>query len=413
LINEPIFIPMGVFLEGLICIPQVPWLWISARIFFQEEVQNTEIVKICFKVCIREYNSSGKRGHTLLEIENPNFSSQTNMEFSFVLPDARIWTLDDPALYELIVRVDDGKHSDTVIERFGIRIVGTDKGQITLNGQPVKLLGYNRHESHPQFGPALPYSQLVQDLQILKDLNCNFIRGSHYPQDQRFLDLCDESGFLFFEESFSWQHNDRHFSRPDFMEDMELQNRLMVRNSYNHPSVIMWGFLNEGDSHKESSRQAYESCFRAIREEDRTRLITYATNHPLDDLYLELCDVISINTYPGWYEMDDEDPAEEVTRPLDRINQEINLLIEHKNSSNHKNKPLILSEIGAGAIYGWRDSLRSHWTEGYQEDYLETVCTRICEDDALAGVALWQFCDGRTYQSGRAVKRPSAFKNVV
>ena len=63
-----------------------------------------------------------------------------------------------------------------------------------LNGRPLRLFGYNRHEYCPNFGPSTPFSQMVNDVQLLRDMGCNFVRGSHYPQDQRFLDLCDEFG---------------------------------------------------------------------------------------------------------------------------------------------------------------------------------------------------------------------------
>jgi len=146
------------------------------------------------------------------------------------------WSPSDPKLHTLRVRT----NGDDIIERFGIRELKIDDGKMLLNGEPLKLLGYCRHEAHPQFGPALPEQQLLHDLQILKDLGCNFVRGAHYPQDQRFLDLCDELGFLVKEESLGWNAPVEDFQNPVFCDLQEQQTRLMVRNSINHPSVIIF-----------------------------------------------------------------------------------------------------------------------------------------------------------------------------
>ena len=74
-------------------------------------------------------------------------------------------------------------------------------------------------------------------------------------------------------------------------------------------------------------------------------------------------------------------------------------------------KPFIISEIGAGAIYGWRDPICAHWSEEYQDEYLKIVCNEVVSNKNIAGVALWQFCDCRTYRGSHALGRPRAFNN--
>jgi beta-glucuronidase len=318
------------------------------------------------------------------------------------VPNPTPWTPASPALHTLDLRV--GK--DAIVERFGLRVVGIQDGKITLNGEPVKLLGYCRHEAHPQFGPALPLDQLVQDLQLLRDLGCNFVRGSHYPQDPRFLDLCDEYGVLVFEESMGWGQKPEHFTDRNFQRFQVAQTQAMVRKSFNHPCVILWGFLNEGASNTPESRTIYERLAGALRSMDQTRLVTYASMHPLNDLNLDLVDVVSINCYPGWYAQDKEKmaPSDEIVPRLDAIRDSLA-------ERGFGDKPFIVSEIGAGAIYGWRDPLHAHWSEEYQDEYLREVCEEVVSNDAIAGVALWQFCDCRTYASCRALTRPRAFNN--
>jgi beta-glucuronidase len=170
--------------------------------------------------------------------------------------------------------------------------------------------------------------------------------------------------------------------------------------------VALWGFLNEGASHKPESRAIYERLATTLRALDSTRLVTYASMHPLDDLNLDLVDVVSINCYPGWYAQDKElvAPSDEIVPRLDAIRASLE-------KRGFGGKPFLVSEIGAGAIYGWRDPLHAHWSEEYQQEYLREVCEEVVKNPAIAGVALWQFCDGRTYASARALMRPRAFNN--
>ncbi|MCH8475314.1 MAG: beta-galactosidase [Opitutales bacterium] len=325
-----------------------------------------------------------------------------HLPLTLTVPNPRLWHPDHPELHQLKVKC----KGEILVERFGLRKIEAREEKIFLNGEPIKLLGYNRHEAHPQFGPALPLSQLVQDLQTLRRMGCNFIRGSHYPQDQRFLDLCDEMGFLVWEEALGWQAHSEHFANPDFCALQERQTRAMVRTSINHPSVIMWGFLNECDSHLPESEALIERLAQAARAEDPSRLVTFASNHPFEERNYHHMDVLAINTYPGWYP-----EAGHKERPLEEIEARIDRLQTHFKKEGIAHKPFLISEIGAGAIYGWRDELEAHWSEQYQANYLDIVTRRVVRDPSICGVALWQFCDGRTYADTRALGRPRAFNN--
>lgn len=318
------------------------------------------------------------------------------------VPEPTPWSHEEPNLHTLTV--DSG--NDAITVRFGLREIATEDGQILLNREPVKLLGYCRHESHPSYGPALPDMQLVYDLQLLKELGCNFIRGSHYQQDPRFLDMCDEQGFLFFSESMGWGQQERHFTDENFIQAQLTQTEAMIRSDFNHPSIIMWGFLNEGHSTGEFARNCYTRLVELIRFLDPSRPVTYATNQRDKDIFLDMVDIISYNIYPGWYsnDRDSENIIGEVIPAIE------NYMADLK-ERGLDDKPFIISEIGAGAIYGWHDPLNGVWTEEYQSELLQLVCRRVVSDDRIAGVSLWQFCDGRTYQGGGALARPRAFNN--
>lgn len=318
------------------------------------------------------------------------------------VPAFKTWTLEAPNLHTVTLSTKD----DVIIERFGIREVKTSKGQILLNGKKLTLLGYNRHESHPEFGPALPLPIMIEDLQILKDMNCNFIRGSHYPQSQEFLDLCDEYGFLVWEETLGWGDTLEHLTDKKFQEKQLDQTRLMVKNSCNHPSIIMWGFLNEMHSFDMKCRKIIKLLAGELRKLDPSRPVTFATANIDADKALDLVDVISTNLYPGWYGCGHDD-----YRPLHLIKPRLDQVAAIVSVPEHRDKPWIISEIGAAGLYGNHDRLKGHWSEDYQADYLKTVCDYVLNSKRAMGLAIWQFTDGRSYTSSQNLNRARGFNN--
>ena len=322
------------------------------------------------------------------------------------LPGCGPWTPEHPEMHTLTVRMTAGTSRDEYSVRFGVRTVRLDGPRILLNGEPIRLFGWNRHEAHPQYGPALPEQQLIQDIELMKAAGANFVRGSHYPQDDRFLDLCDEMGMLVWEESIGWQQEERHFASDEYRLLITEQQVEMVEAHANHPSIVLWGFQNELHSELDTARPLLESLATATRSADPTRPLTFATCRFPDDRCLDLVDVVSINSYPGWYASDTDE-----YRPLGEIAARLNAIRADLERQELDGKPLIISEIGAGAIYGWRDPHAGHWSEEYQGDYLAEICSQFLAREEIAGLALWQFCDCRTYGSARAIRRPRGFNN--
>jgi beta-glucuronidase len=320
------------------------------------------------------------------------------LERTVELPGAALWSPDAPNLHLLHVRLGD----DDLRERIGLRQVRVGGQRILINGRPVRLLGFCRHEAHPQFGCALPDGLLVADVQQLRDLGCNFLRGSHYPQDPRLLDLCDEAGICVWNEVTGWQHTAQHLTDPRFISAQLANAGEMVAMSANHPSVLMWGILNESHSDDPACRPAYEAILGRLRELDPTRPVTYACNHVFDDVCLDLADVVSVNCYPGWYRGEIAD----IPAYLDGV-------VAHLAKTGHGDKPLIISEIGAGAVPGWRDWHGCRWTEQYQARLLDAVIGHLfVQRDRFSGLSIWQFCDCRSSEmTSRILGRPRGFNN--
>lgn len=324
------------------------------------------------------------------------------------VPKPRVWSPDSPCLHRLHLFLLDvhGKDIDDIQVRFGLRRIESRAGALWLNGEKLQLRGYNRHEWHPNFGPCTPVLQMAADLQMLRDLGCNFIRGCHYPQNQHFLDLCDELGFLVFEENLGWgQRRKEIFDSSKWREDHAESLQAMVRASCNHPSVIIWGFLNEGGTNQDFSRAVIEETVATLRRLDPSRLITYATMFPSADKYFNLIDIISINIYPGWY------GCEDVEQPIKCIEPHVARCMESIDAQGFSDKPVLISEIGAEALYGWRDSHEDFFTEQYQAEYLKTACHVALKHPRCCGIALWHFSDARTYSGGRSLMRPRTFNN--
>ena len=323
-------------------------------------------------------------------------------EFTAVLADKRRWDCDHPVLHTLRISA----NGETLVERFGLRTVAARAGKILLNGEAIRFCGFCRHESHPEFGAALPLPVIMEDLQLLRQLGCNFVRGCHYPQDQRFLDLCDEFGILVWEETLGWGIKPEQYADQCFVRAQRRQTAPMVKNSGNHPSVILWGFMNEGASDDPASRFLYEGMISDLHRLDPSRLVTYATNKITGDLDLDLADVIGLNHYPAWYTRDME-----TFRPLGEIAAKCDAILQSLHERGFDDMPLIFSEIGAGAIYGWRDRFLGLWSEEYQADYLNTVLDYFFGHDRVSGISLWQFTDCRTFSSAYALRSPRAFNN--
>ncbi|WP_109486978.1 glycoside hydrolase family 2 protein [Occallatibacter savannae] len=161
----------------------------------------------------------------------------------------QLWDLDKPKLYRISVKLfSGGKVIDEDSRQIGFReATFTDHG-FSLNGKVIKLRGLDRHQTFPFAGQAMPARAQRRDADILrKELHCNIVRTSHYPQSRHFLDRCDQIGLLVLEEIPGWQHiGDENWQK------LAIDNvGRMIRRDWNHPSIVLWGVrINESrDNH--------------------------------------------------------------------------------------------------------------------------------------------------------------------
>lgn len=165
------------------------------------------------------------------------------------LPHIELWSLQKPKLYSVVVRLATaGGGKDEFRTRIGFREARYTPDGFMLNGERVKLIGLNRHQTFPYVGGAMPDRVQRRDAWILRrELHCNIVRTSHYPQSPAFLDACDELGLLVLEEIPGWQH-----IGGKAWQELALRNvGEMIRRDWNHPSIVLWGVrINESqDNH--------------------------------------------------------------------------------------------------------------------------------------------------------------------
>ena len=144
-----------------------------------------------------------------------------------------------------------------------------------------------------------------------------------------------------------------------------MMHREMVDRDYNHPSIIIWGLHNEIATDTQAGFEITKAFSTLIRKMDSSRLITYATNRPLDDICYSLVDFVSANVYVGWYDFYDPEVCDWKIY--------LKKLDEKLKSEGLGQLPVIMSEFGAGAIYGDKCFEDRKWSETFQADYLENT----------------------------------------
>ncbi len=200
-------------------------------------------------------------------------SSENKAEITFRLDNPQLWSDEEPSLYHVVLKAG----NEYIPVNVGVRKVEIRGNVIYINGKKVKCRGVNRHDSHPILGHATPLEHIREDLMIMKRHNVNMIRTSHYPNDPRFYELCDQYGLFVCDEADIETHgfcfdNDWCYlsEHPDWKEAYVDRARLMYQRDKNHPSIIFWSLGNEsgwGKNHVAMSEY--------LKSQDDSRIVHY------------------------------------------------------------------------------------------------------------------------------------------
>ena len=322
-------------------------------------------------------------------------------EVSLRVPSARFWSPQDPHLYPLALTLNDGARvTDAYSLDIGIRTVEVRDAQILLNGQPIKLTGFGKHEDFPINGRGLNLPLVVRDYELLKWVGANSYRTSHYPYSEEAMTLADKLGVLVIDEipAVSLNFNDSDELIAARFKQCSQQIEELITRDKNHPSVIMWCVANEpmagnpmggGGSPKatEAGKQFFSRMYAQTRQLDLTRPVTLVGVQNGPPEWLGIFDVISINRYYGWYFGGGrlEQAGQLLEKELDALHQSFG-------------KPVIITEFGADTVAGQHSQPDEMWSEEYQVEFLRRYLDVAARKPFVAGLHVWNFADFKTGQ---------------
>ena len=209
----------------------------------------------------------------------PTGGVTVRLAFSITVPAPRLWSAEDPHLHTLEVtnRASDGGLRETHRVRVGMRDVRLADGRLLVNGMPVLIRGVNRHEFDPDTGRTLTVESMRRDIELMKRHNINAVRTSHYPNDERWYDLCDEMGMYVLDEANIESHGlwGKPADDERYLGQFLARVQRMVARDRNHPSVIAWSLGNES-----GYGPAHDAAAAWVHRADPSRPVHY---HPAGD----------------------------------------------------------------------------------------------------------------------------------
>ncbi|MEQ8238566.1 MAG: glycoside hydrolase family 2 TIM barrel-domain containing protein [Cyclobacteriaceae bacterium] len=290
-----------------------------------------------------------------------------------------LWSPTNPKLYN--VKISAGANS--VTDQIGFRTIQTQGSKILLNGKEIFLKGISIHEEAPfKTGRVVSEEECRILLKWAKELGCNFIRLAHYPHSEAMVREAEKMGFLVWSEiPVYWTVL---FGNEDTYANAQNQLTEMISRDKNRAAVVLWSVANE--TPEGAPRLSFLTNLAAhARKLDPTRLITAALDTQgfrdgakfIEDPLGEVVDVIGINNYCGWYSVDPEDCGA-------------------IRWATDFNKPMIMSEVGGGALQGLHGEINERWTEEYQVSVYENNIEMMRNIDFLAGASPWILMDFRS-----------------
>lgn len=309
----------------------------------------------------------------------------------------QLWSPESPYLYRLITRIIDVK-TKTVIDQVSNPVgfrwfkFDADKG-FFLNDQPLKLIGASRHQDYAGLGNAVPDALQTRDIELLKEMGGNFLRVAHYPQDPLVLEACDRLGILASVEIplVNTITESEAFTKNSL--DMQVE---MIRQNYNHPSVVIWAYMNEillrpKFSNDKARQQVYFNNIRDLaqkledltRKEDPSRY-TMIANHGAFDSYhkiglTKIPMIVGWNLYSGWYSGNPDDFG----KFLDHHHKEL------------ADKPMLVTEYGADADPRIRSfsPVRFDKSVEYAIKFHQIYLNDIIKRPFVSGAMAWNLAD--------------------
>ena len=363
-------------------------------------------------------NGEGTVSVRLLDTAGNEVAAGEGFKGTGQIDQVQLWEPGHPVLYSLEVTLtgSDGE-KDTYTEVFGFREVSIRDCRIHLNGKPVYLKGFGKHEDSPVHGRGFDMAYNVKDIGLLKWIGANSFRTSHYPYCEEMLQLCDREGILVIDEAPAVGLN-AGFTATGLLggnpngtwklfktaEHHRQVLRDMVQRDKNHPCVIIWSVANEPASQEDGAKEYFEPLLNLVRELDEQKrpatLVTYEGSNPVSCKVAEICDLLIINRYRGWYDTEGNLRGAAA-------------LLKDELEGFHKrcpDKPIMLGEYGADTIAGFHDINARIFSEEYQVDFLRAYGEVFDSLPYITGEHVWNFADFATAEN---IKRVGGNKKGV
>lgn len=363
-------------------------------------------------------NGEGTVSVRLLDAAGNEVAAGEGFKGTGRIDQVQLWEPGHPVLYSLEVTLtgSDGE-KDTYTEVFGFREVSIRDCRIHLNGKPVYLKGFGKHEDSPVHGRGFDMAYNVKDIGLLKWIDANSFRTSHYPYCEEMLQLCDREGILVIDEAPAVGLN-AGFTATGLLggnpngtwklfktaEHHRQVLRDMVQRDKNHPCVIIWSVANEPASQEDGAKEYFEPLLNLVRELDEQKrpatLVTYEGSNPVSCKVAEICDLLIINRYRGWYDTEGNLRGAAA-------------LLKDELEGFHKrcpDKPIMLGEYGADTIAGFHDINARIFSEEYQVDFLRAYGEVFDSLPYITGEHVWNFADFATAEN---IKRVGGNKKGV
>lgn len=336
---------------------------------------------------------------------------------------ARLWQVRNAYLYRLRIRIMDGEELiDEYEQEIGIRTVKVEGTDILINGEPVYLKGFGKHEDSDIVGRGFSIGIMKRDFELMKWIGANSFRTSHYPYSEEIYQMADREGFLIIDEvpavgmfqslmnfmEASTGKQTAFFEKETTPVLLKAHLRAieeMIARDKNHPSIVAWSLLNEPETTNEAAVPYFKEVFDLANKLDmqkRPRTFALIMNSLSDTCKCyQFSDIIALNRYYGWYMKGGYEicVAEELFR------KEMDAWKEKK-----LNKPFIFTEYGADTLASEHKLPSVMWSQEYQDEYLKMTHEVFDSYDFIKGEQIWNFAD---FQTTEGIMRVNGNKKGV
>jgi len=368
----------------------------SASVKISGEIKNDGLLTVSVKIKNIITDADGKIiKEVVSKIKTESGKNTPFTVLSGKITDPKLWSPDSPYLYRVKTEIIDEKTGailDMTNHPLGFRWFSADTKQgFLLNGKPLKLIGACRHQDYEGLGNALSNDLNRYDIKLIKEMGANYIRISHYPQDPSVLEECDKQGLIAWEEI---PIVNAITPTKEFFENCRNNLTEMIRQHYNHPSIMLWGYSNEvliggysdelGELHKELEALCHT--------EDPSRLtgLAFHASPVYNKKGLgDLPNIVGWNRYEGWY----RGKLDDFGKFLDEEN------------AKYPNRPLIVSEYGSGSDTRLHSlSPESYdFSMEYQQLFHASYLKQILERPFVIGSSIWNFIDFGVSKRGESM----------